>query len=85
MGKNEKKFLIVSVVCTVITIIIMTIVAVLLPKEKFTLILIIEILLALVWTAVFAINTISFLKKNKRSLANIKDDNNTVDTMENEK
>lgn len=66
MGAHEKKFLVNSIVLTVITLILMTVVAIVFPKDKFKTILVIEIVLALFWTIICTINVIRFLKANKK-------------------
>ncbi len=66
MGEKEKKYLIKSLVLTVIVIALMAIVAIALPKTKIKLILVIEIALAIIWTIISAINVVGYLKENKQ-------------------
>lgn len=62
MEKQEKKFLISTVTLTVIVLIIMTVVAILVPKKYFVQILVTEIAFAVVWTILSVCNIVSYVK-----------------------
>lgn len=70
MEKQEKKFLVSTVVLTVIVLVIMTMVAILVPKKHFALILVAEIALAVVWTIVSACNIAAYVKRKDNQADN---------------
>lgn len=60
---KTKKFIIGSIIWTVLFLVIMTLVAFLLPKEQKMVIMIVEILLALFWTAINTIRIFVLIQK----------------------
>lgn len=66
MDKREKRFLVSTVTLSVVILVIMTIVAILIPKKHFVMILVTEIVLAVVWTILSACNIVLYIKNKDR-------------------
>lgn len=66
MDKREKRFLVSTVTLSVVILVIMTIVAILIPKKHFVMILVTEIVLAVVWTILSACNIVLYIKHKDR-------------------
>lgn len=73
MLQHEKQFLIRTMIMTIPIMLAMALIAICIPKQYFTRILVLEIALAIVWTIGMIINVIATVKKIRQRENNDKD------------
>ncbi|MGN0368123.1 MAG: hypothetical protein ACI4EK_05010 [Wujia sp.] len=73
MLQHEKQFVIRTMIMTIPIMLAMALIAICIPKQYFTWILVLEITLAIVWTIGMIINVIATVKKIRQRENNDKD------------